>query len=124
MCRIFKDNGLKITIDPKEKVIDYLDYTLDLRTGNYQPYKKPKDCLNYIHKESNHPLAIINNLPKGIELRLFEPKKETRKRNFTWFNPPFSKNVATNVGNTFFLPFYLYASHQIISYTKLSIRTR
>ena len=111
---------------------------------------------NYIHKESNHPPAIINNLPKGIEFRLSnnssdsklfeeavkpynralkenghrkelkfttspkitdrtnhdpkdprdnEPKKKIRRRNITWFNPPFSKNVATNVGNKFFTLF-------------------
>ena len=28
-------------------------------------------------------------------------KKKTRKRNFTWFNPPFNINVATNVAKTF-----------------------
>ena len=70
MCQIFKDNGLNITIDANKKVVDFLDITLDLRTGSYKPYKKPNDCINYIHKESNHPPAIINNLPKGIELRL------------------------------------------------------
>ena len=153
MCQIFKDNGLNITIDANKKVVDFLDITLDLRTGSYKPYKKPNDCINYIHKESNHPPAIINNLPKGIEFRLSnnssdsklfeeavkpynralkenghrkelkfttspkptdrtnhdpkdprhnEPKKKIRRRNITWFNPPFSKNVATNVGNKFF----------------------
>ena len=40
MCRIFKDNGLNITIDANKKVVDFLDITLDLRTGNYKPYKK------------------------------------------------------------------------------------
>ena len=35
------------------------------------------------------------------EIRHVEPNKKTRKRNVTWFNPPFSKNVATNVGNKF-----------------------
>ena len=30
-----------------------------------------------------------------------EPKNKTRKRNIPWFNPPFSMNVATNVGRTF-----------------------
>jgi hypothetical protein len=29
------------------------------------------------------------------------PKRKSRKRNITWYNPPFSKNVATNVGQTF-----------------------
>ena len=137
-------------------MVDFLHITLYFRRGNYKPYKKPNDCINYIHKESNHPPAIIKNLPKCIELRLSnnssdsklfeeaakpynralkdnghrrelkfttpskptdrtshdskdprhnEPKKKTRKRNVTWFNPPFSKNVATNVENKFFYPF-------------------
>ena len=29
-------------------------------------------------------------------------KKRTRKRNIFWFNPPFSVNVATNIGKMFF----------------------
>ena len=40
-------------------VVDFLDITLDLRTGNYKPYKKPNDCINYIHKEMNRPPATI-----------------------------------------------------------------
>ena len=59
MCRIFKDNGLNITIDANKKVADFLDITLDLRTGNYKPY------INYIHKESKHPPAIIKKSSKG-----------------------------------------------------------
>ena len=66
MCRIFKDNGLNITIKANKKVVDFVIITLDLRTGNYKPYKKPNDCTNCIHKESNHPPAIKKNFPKGI----------------------------------------------------------
>ena len=28
--------------------------------------------------------------------------KNTRTRKITWFNPPFSMNVATNIGKNFF----------------------
>ena len=28
-------------------------------------------------------------------------KKRNRKRNIIWFNPPFNKNVSTNVGEEF-----------------------
>ena len=35
-------------------------------------------------------------------MRHVKPKNKTRKRNVTWFNPPLSKNVATNVENKFF----------------------
>ena len=49
-------------------------------------YIKPTDRTNHDPKDPCHN----------------EPKKKIRKRNITWFNPPFSKNVATNVGNKFF----------------------
>ena len=29
-------------------------------------------------------------------------RKKTRKRNITWFNPPFSENISTNIGKIFF----------------------
>ena len=69
MCRIFKDNGLNITIKVNKKVADFLDITLDLRTENNKPLKKPNDCINYIHKKSNHPQATTKNLLMGIKLR-------------------------------------------------------
>ena len=40
------------------------------------------------------------------ELEYQEPwsknTRRRRKRNITWFNPPFSSNVATNIGHKFF----------------------
>ena len=137
MCKIFKRNSLQITI---EKVVDFLDITLDLRIEIYKPYKKPNSNLTYIHKQSNHPPSIIKNLPKNINKRLStnsknaqifneacptytealkkngyntnlqfdktctnksNEKNKTRKRNITWFNPPFNINMATNVAKTF-----------------------
>ena len=56
-------------------MVDFLDITLNLSTGIYQPYQKPNSTINYIHRKSNHPPPpphppIIKNLSKGIELRL------------------------------------------------------
>ena len=70
LCKIFKDNNLRIAEEANEKVTDFLDITLDLHTGSYKPYKKTNDTINYIHCQSNHPPSIIKNLPKGIEIRL------------------------------------------------------
>ena len=70
LCKIFKDNNLRIAVEANKKVTDFLDITLDLHTGSYKPYKKPNDTINYIHCQSNHPPSIIKNLPKGIEIRL------------------------------------------------------
>ena len=90
----------------------------------------------YVHKESNHPKPIIENLPNMIQNRLSsissdsnqfnkevhlynkalkdagyenadlkfeEPRNRTRKRvrKIYYFNPPFSKNLQTNVTKTF-----------------------
>ena len=70
MCKIFKKHKLQITIEANKKVVDFLDITLDLRTGVYKPYKKPNNDIAYIHKQSNHPPSIIKNLSKGINKRL------------------------------------------------------
>ena len=32
---------------------------------------------------------------------LYAPKKKKRRRRITWFNPPFSESVATNIGRCF-----------------------
>ncbi|GFR86959.1 inositol hexakisphosphate and diphosphoinositol-pentakisphosphate kinase 2 [Elysia marginata] len=158
MYAIFRDNGLNITIQANQKIVDFLDVTFNLHTGLHKPYKKLNDSITYIHKESNHPPSIIKNLPQGIEksltnnssnekifedaaipynealkknghvmaLKYAEKKtntttknenksketanegtKETkttkrRKRRITWFNPPYSKNVSSNIGKKFF----------------------
>ena len=66
LCRIFKDNDLRIAVEANKKVTDFLDITLDLHTL----YKKPNDTISYIHCQSNHPRSTIKNLPKGNEIRL------------------------------------------------------
>ena len=162
LCKIFKDNNLRIAVEAKKKVTDFLDITLDLHTGSYKPYKKPNDTISYIRCQSNHPPSIIKNLPKVIEIRLSnnsanadifqeaakpynnvlknnghkeelkytikgtiqnkrgerpndsnpkesealtnntkENNNKKRRRKITWFNPPFSTNVATNIGKKF-----------------------
>ena len=105
------------------------------------PYTKPNNTPLYVHRKSNHPPGIIDNIPKSINNRLSEnscdedsfnkatplyqkalndsgyahnlqysqpapaqsvtsPTKK-RHRNTIWYNPPYSKNVQTNIGRTF-----------------------
>jgi hypothetical protein len=137
ICKTFKDIGLKITIEANLKIVNYLDVTLNLNTGVHNPYKKPNDQLIYVHSQSNHPPAIIQNIPSNINNRLCSissnretfnkaspeyqqaldrsgytekleykeattnPQKRRHKRNITWYNPPFSMNVKTNIGKKF-----------------------
>ena len=142
ICNIFKQNNLSITIEANHKTVNFLDITMDLRTGIYKPFMKPNNTPLYVHRNSNHPPTIIKNIPENINRRLssisaneaafkesippyqtalkdsgydfnlkYNPpqvnenstgkKKRTRNRNITWFNPPYSQNVKTNVGKKF-----------------------
>ena len=43
IIKIFKECDLKITIDTHLKVTNFLDVTFNLKSGTFQPYKKPND---------------------------------------------------------------------------------
>ena len=66
VCNIFKENRLKITVEYKLAVTDFLDVTFDLRSGTYYPYRKENNEIFYIHKQSNHPPSIIKQIPSMI----------------------------------------------------------
>ena len=70
ICRIFKDNGLRITIEANKQTINFLDVTFNLTKNSYQPYTKPNTTLQYVHQESNHPPITLKNIPAGINKRL------------------------------------------------------
>ena len=42
ICKIFKDNGLNITIETNLHITEYLDVTCNLKTGKYYPYRTKK----------------------------------------------------------------------------------
>ena len=69
---------MQITIEASEKVVDFLDITLDLRTEIYKPSKKPNSNLTYNHKQSNHPPSIIKNPPKRINKSLSSNSKNAQ----------------------------------------------
>ena len=70
MCKIFKEQGLSITIEANHKVVNFLDVNLDLNTGLYKPFMKPNDNPVYVNKNSNHPPSIIKNIPAAVNRRL------------------------------------------------------
>ena len=41
-----------------------------LNNSNYKPYHKPNNEILYIHKDSNHPPSILNQIPTSIEKRI------------------------------------------------------
>lgn len=70
ICRVFRENDLKVTIEANKATVNFLDVTLDLRTGGYMPYMKPGNIPLYVHVQSNHPPTVIKQIPEGINKRL------------------------------------------------------
>ena len=70
LFKIFKCNGLSITLECNLIVTDFLDVTFDLKSATYYPYRKPNNELLYINKHSNHPPSIINQIPSMISNRI------------------------------------------------------
>ena len=40
LCKIFRENGLKITIEANKTIVNFLDVTLDLQSGKHYPFTK------------------------------------------------------------------------------------
>ena len=66
----FKQYGFQITIDINLKITEFLDIYLDLENDKFYPFTKPNDTPLYVHRESNHPLNILKQLPKMTSERL------------------------------------------------------
>ena len=66
ICRIFNNNGLRITIEANKQIINFLEVTFNLNRSTYQPFTKPNTSLQYVHRESNHLPITIKNIPAAI----------------------------------------------------------
>ena len=139
--KIFEKHGLKIDLKVNKNVADYLDVTFDMKNESFKPFTKPNHIPRYVHTLSNHPPAIIKNIPLSVNERLvrLSSSKEifesaaplyqraleasgydhklkfyeiatatkapgrcrNRSRRVTYFNPPFSLTVASNIGKEF-----------------------
>ena len=67
---MFKLNGLKITIEANKKIINFLDVTFNLTNGCNKPFMKLNNKLSYVNQQSNHPPALLKNIPLNINKRL------------------------------------------------------
>ena len=72
ICKTFRDNDLKITVEANLTKVNFLDVTLDLKSGKHSPYTKEGNTPLYVHKQSNHPPSILRNIPESINRRLSE----------------------------------------------------
>ena len=57
ICRIFSYKGLRIMIEANKQTTNYLDVSPNLSKVTFQPYTKPDTILQYVHRESNHPIT-------------------------------------------------------------------
>ena len=50
--------------------MDNLDVTFKLIDSSYRPFNKTNNEIKYIHKQLNHPLSIIKQLPLSVKRHL------------------------------------------------------
>ena len=77
--KIFREGfDISITYATNLKAVNFLDVTLNLKTGKYKPYNKSDNNPLYINILSNHTPNIIKNLPDNnlIELILYQHMKQ------------------------------------------------
>ena len=67
--RIFKTNSLKIKVEQKGHLVNFLGITLET-DGSYKSYKKPNGITKYVNEASNHP-----DLSSRTYLRYINPKE-------------------------------------------------
>ena len=68
---IFKEEGLKLVSKTVfSHKTDFLDITMDLKSGKFRPLKKPNNEIKYVSAESNHPPNIIKQIPNIIKSRI------------------------------------------------------
>ena len=67
MCKKF---GLSTTSSANSKREEFLDVFFDLENDSFRPYLKPNNVPQYVHKMSNHPPAVLKNIPEGVNKRL------------------------------------------------------
>ena len=66
LFNVFRQISLKITVEINHQIVNFLDITLNLNNGKFTPYRKPNNDPLYINSSSNHPPAIIRQVPKCI----------------------------------------------------------
>ena len=64
---IFARHGLSIKDEHSMPKVNFLDLTLHLKEKIFEPFRKENNDPLYINKNSNHPPAIIKNMPRMIE---------------------------------------------------------
>ena len=91
IIKVFKDHGLSITIHTGLTKVNFLNVTLDLEKDEFKPFRKPGDKPLYVSALSNHPPAVLKNIPLGINKRLCETS--SNREVFQNAIPPFQREL-------------------------------
>ena len=70
MHKFAKSTEIKLVIENQSFKINYLDLNLYLKQHSYYSFRKPNNKINYVNANSNHPPAILKQIPKLEENRL------------------------------------------------------
>ena len=70
IIEIFKKHGWAITIKTNLFVVNFLDIQFNLLNGTFKPYWKPNNDPIYVHKDSNHPVQVLQEPPRTIGKRI------------------------------------------------------
>ena len=57
--KVFKDCGLRITIQANLRKVNFLDVQLNRDTSTYQPCRKPDNNPVYLSKNFSHPTTVL-----------------------------------------------------------------
>ena len=60
----------KIEVPSNNKIVNFLDVTLNISNNTYKPFLKTDQYPSYINVNSNHPKTIIKQVPKAVNLRI------------------------------------------------------
>ena len=70
LVRLFKNNNFDITASTNLCTVDFLDVTFDLKESKFYPFRKENNTILYVNAESNHPPAVLKQIPGMVEKRI------------------------------------------------------
>ena len=70
IIRAYKLLGFKVEISSNTKIANFLDVTLNLSGNTSRHFLKTDQYPSYINANSNHPKAIIKQVPKAVNMRI------------------------------------------------------
>ena len=83
----------------KQKIIDFLDITMDLRTGVHKPFMKPNNTPSYVQTKATTHQTLSKTSQKASteDYRTYHPMKKYSKRQSHLTKTPSKKvDITTN----------------------------